>query len=187
MKQQYTRNLIVGTFRRLLEKKSFERITVKEIVEECGLTRNTFYYYYDDIYDIVDEILCAEAETLTVAIDGNTSLSEAMTKAVALAANEPNLVRAVFQSQKSEELRVYFSRAIDSVIAGVFDARTEGKVIDKNDRRMIIDSFRFAFEGALEKWVAGGMKTPITQDIGRMCVLFEESFGNAIEKSMREQ
>lgn len=184
MKQQYTRSLIADTFRRMLETKPFERITVKEIVEECGLTRNTFYYYYDDIYDIVDEILCSEAENLTVEIDEDTSLSEAMKRAVALAVNEPGLVRAVFRSQKSEELKVYFSRAMETVIAGVFEARTRGKEVSERDRRIIIDSFRFAFEGALEKWVAQGMKTPIAEEIERMAWLFEGSFGSAIAKSI---
>ena len=31
-----------------------DKITVKDIVEECGINRNTFYYYFADIYDLID-------------------------------------------------------------------------------------------------------------------------------------
>ncbi len=40
---------IKEAFMRLLNRKPLDKITVKEIVEECGINRNTFYYHYDDI------------------------------------------------------------------------------------------------------------------------------------------
>ena len=48
---------IQASFRRLLFAKSLDKITVRDIVEDCGLTRNTFYYYYEDIYDLFDDYL----------------------------------------------------------------------------------------------------------------------------------
>lgn len=47
VKQQVTKRYIQEAFRMLLEEKPMDRITVRDIVEECGLTRNTFYYHYD--------------------------------------------------------------------------------------------------------------------------------------------
>ena len=44
----------------LLEKKPFDKITVTDIVETCGINRNTFYYYYSDIYDLLEEIFKKE-------------------------------------------------------------------------------------------------------------------------------
>lgn len=43
---------IKEAFMHLLNRKPLDKITVKEIVEECGINRNTFYYHYDDIYDL---------------------------------------------------------------------------------------------------------------------------------------
>lgn len=185
MKQQITKAAITNTFRRLLSEKPFERITVKEIVEECGLTRNTFYYYYDDIYDIVDEILSTELEKAKTPIDENTHLYSALEDALGLVLRDPKLVYNIFRSPKSEELRVYFARSLESVIASVFDARTNGMSIDAHDRQLVIDSFRFAFEGYLEKWSAKGMKADIKGDIGRIGVLFEGALERAIERCGR--
>lgn len=38
----------------LLERKSFEEITVNELCEVCNYPRATFYNYFDDIYDLLD-------------------------------------------------------------------------------------------------------------------------------------
>ena len=48
-----TKTAIKEAFMTLLNKKPFDKITVKEIVEECGINRNTFYYHYEDIYDLL--------------------------------------------------------------------------------------------------------------------------------------
>ena len=37
----------------LLTKKRTKKLTVKDIVEECGITRQTFYYHFQDIPDLI--------------------------------------------------------------------------------------------------------------------------------------
>ena len=53
--KQTTKQAIQASFRTLLLAKSLDKITVRDIVEDCGLTRNTFYYHYEDIYDLFDD------------------------------------------------------------------------------------------------------------------------------------
>ena len=49
VKQQITETLL-----RMLEKKNLEKITVKELVSLCGISRQTFYYHFEDVLDVVD-------------------------------------------------------------------------------------------------------------------------------------
>ena len=37
----------------LLTKKRTKKLTVKDIVEECGITRQTFYYHFQDKYELL--------------------------------------------------------------------------------------------------------------------------------------
>ena len=41
---QFTKRAIMETFIKLLGEHPLDKITVKDIVEECGVNRNTFYY-----------------------------------------------------------------------------------------------------------------------------------------------
>ena len=54
---QNTKNVIRKGFIELLEQRSLDKISVVDIAEHCGINRNTFYYYYCDIYALIREIL----------------------------------------------------------------------------------------------------------------------------------
>ena len=52
-----TEELIVQAVERLLMQKKVKKLTVKDIVEECGITRQTFYYHFRDIPDLLKWVL----------------------------------------------------------------------------------------------------------------------------------
>ena len=45
----FTKEIIIQTLLELLNEKPLAKITVKDIVERCGVNRNTFYYHFRDI------------------------------------------------------------------------------------------------------------------------------------------
>lgn len=55
-----TQRVIRKTFMELLEDRPLNEITVKLIVERCGINRKTFYNHYRDIPDLMEKILTDE-------------------------------------------------------------------------------------------------------------------------------
>lgn len=53
-------------FLNMLKRKNIDRVTVTDICEECGINRNTFYYYFSDIYDVLDSVLIEETERILI-------------------------------------------------------------------------------------------------------------------------
>ncbi len=51
-----TKRAIKTSFLKLLNAKMLDKITVKDIVEDCGINRNTFYYHFEDVYALLQEI-----------------------------------------------------------------------------------------------------------------------------------
>lgn len=49
---QLTKKAIVNSFIKLLNEKPLDKITVKNIAEDCGINRNTFYYHFSDIREL---------------------------------------------------------------------------------------------------------------------------------------
>ncbi len=45
---------------------TLNKITVKEIVNRCGVNRQTFYYHFRDIYDLLDWMFINEGKNLPV-------------------------------------------------------------------------------------------------------------------------
>ena len=54
---QRTDKAILQAMVSLLKKKSFEKITVQDILEETPVTRATFYAHYHDKYEVVEKML----------------------------------------------------------------------------------------------------------------------------------
>ena len=62
MSGNLTKNAIMTSLVKLLNEKPLDKITVKDIVEDCGINRNTFYYHYHDIYDPLKDIFNIETK-----------------------------------------------------------------------------------------------------------------------------
>ena len=64
-----TRKLIMDAFIELSGKKEFKDITVKDITTEAMINRATFYYHFEDIYDLLEKVL---SEVLLVNLNYHT-------------------------------------------------------------------------------------------------------------------
>ncbi len=58
--RQTTKEAIAEAFLKLLDKQTIDKITVKDIVAECGVNRQTFYYHFGDIYDLMEWTLASQ-------------------------------------------------------------------------------------------------------------------------------
>ena len=50
-----TEKAIFDTFEEMLEESSFEKIAVLNLSKRCGISPNTFYYHFEDIYDLLSK------------------------------------------------------------------------------------------------------------------------------------
>ena len=53
---EITKKALAETLKKLLSKNKLNKITIKEITEDCGVNRQTFYYHFKDIYDLLEWI-----------------------------------------------------------------------------------------------------------------------------------
>ena len=60
----FTRQIILQTLTELMNEKPLSKITVKDIVERCGVNRNTFYYHFRDIPDAVEAVVKEELKDI---------------------------------------------------------------------------------------------------------------------------
>lgn len=57
IKKEITKELLVESFHELLLTHDFDKITIKMITDEAGVIRPTFYYYFQDKYDLLSWLL----------------------------------------------------------------------------------------------------------------------------------
>ena len=57
---EITKQKIAGALKELMETTNFEKITVSDITDRCGIHRQTFYYHFQDRYELLDWLLYNE-------------------------------------------------------------------------------------------------------------------------------
>lgn len=54
MSGQLTKRALEESHKHLLLTKPLTKITIADLTEDCGVSRMTFYYHFQDIYDLVE-------------------------------------------------------------------------------------------------------------------------------------
>ena len=49
-----TKEALASALRQMMTVKPIDKVTVKDIVEICGVNRQTFYYHFDDVDDLLE-------------------------------------------------------------------------------------------------------------------------------------
>ena len=57
-----TKKALGASLKKILLQKPLEKITITDLTNDCGVNRQTFYYHFHDIYDLIDWIYLAEGE-----------------------------------------------------------------------------------------------------------------------------
>ena len=57
---EITKKALVSSLVALCDEKKLNKITINDIVNKCGVNRNTFYYHFADIYDLLDYMFKSE-------------------------------------------------------------------------------------------------------------------------------
>ena len=57
------KRVLASTLKEMAEKKSLSKITINDLTQACGVSRQTFYNNFKDIYDLVEWIYLKEVVT----------------------------------------------------------------------------------------------------------------------------
>lgn len=183
MAKQYTKNLIKKEFIKLLSEKPFSSITIAILADRCEINRNTFYYHYDDIYSLVREILSDEIAKVDLDFDETSSWESSMVTAVSFLLDNKKAAENIFRSIDKKDTDAYLYEVCESVMKKYIDKECELKDIraSEADKRIVVDFYRAALVGLLDKWIQDGMDETPEKIIYRIGKLFD---GN-IERSLR--
>jgi len=112
---QRTRKFIMDAFIELSSDKEFKDITVKDIATEAMINRATFYYHFEDIYDLLEKVL---SEVLLINLDCSNYENNELNEEVIV-----NTFLAITNFQKSLSNRCH--RGYEDTIARIIREQLE--------------------------------------------------------------
>ncbi|MBQ9828416.1 MAG: TetR/AcrR family transcriptional regulator C-terminal domain-containing protein [Lachnospiraceae bacterium] len=180
---RFTKRAIKAAFVRLLEKKPFDKITVKDIAQECGINRNSFYYHYEDISALIKDILKGLADAVFDENSRIASMPEAERTVVAFVMKKK---RAAYHLYNSSGREIYEKQLMDvcrSAAGRVVDDACVGRNISARDRDIMIRAYKDFIYGAVIDWMESGMNYDIISEFERFSKLTEGRVASMLDRA----
>jgi AcrR family transcriptional regulator len=144
----------MDAFLRLLEKKSFAKVTVRDIVEECGVNRTTFYYYYQDIYAIVEDLIASALSAHAAVLEGNPHLAD-LRDARDFAMMHRKALSGLYTALGHEKARRYIFAVMDAPMHSFIERHSRDLSLSEERKRTVFLFVREALLGALCLFLSG--------------------------------
>lgn len=174
----FTKQAIKLTFFQLIDKYPLAKISVKDITDACGINRNSFYYHYQDLPALIEEIMKETFEALLEKYPDITSLDDLFKDIAFYAISNKRAILHIFNSVKRDAFEGYLSNlceyAVERYIDTAFDKvkETTGQLISENDEKIIIKFVKCELMGMSLEWLNMGMPEEAIADLSRMMTLF---------------
>lgn len=108
--------MIAATFAKMTRKKPVDKITVKDLVECCGISRQTFYYYFQDLLEVMEwSIQQLLQKALNNSLEANTP-EESIQEFLRVSTEYGEVLLRLLASQRREQVERVFVDAIQSAI-----------------------------------------------------------------------
>ena len=144
----FTRKAIMKTFLHILKNKPLDRITVKDICEQCEINRNTFYYYFKDIYDVLEAIFEDEVRLVMDEAKEGVTFHDAYARVAAIILNNREAIKHIYASENGRVLRTYLDAVVTQMVRRF--------VLDDSDIAFITAFYSNGIVGSTIKWIERG-------------------------------
>lgn len=178
-----TRRAIMDSLIKLLEERPLSKISIKDIVEDCGINRNTFYYHFADLPDLVDAILRDEADRIMQGYHGVSSLEECVEAAMDLAGDHKRALMHIYNSANREIYERYMLEICEYVATALVDNIAAGRKVAELDRLAIIQGYKCECFGNVINWLSHGMSDELRRQFLRLCELRRGSTEEMLNRS----
>ena len=180
---QSTKNIIRSGFIELLEQRPLDKISVVDIAEHCGVNRNTFYYYYCDIYALIREILEDEARRVLDADPPCEGWSEVVMRVTSFIRTNRRAVYHLYHSSQRDLLEDHYYQVAYACMESLV-RRTAGEMpVAEEDVQTVSALYTATVVGLLDRWLRYGMKPDAEKYIERVGRLTEGTLRQILERS----
>ena len=170
-----TKKAIAQSLKELMKKRDLRKISVSDIVENCGVNRQTFYYHFQDKYDLVNWIYYNEVVAAVATQKVFTDWSDVMLDILNVMRKEKYFYTNALNVTDQNAFQEYFFNLTKNLIAEIITAVEDGKGIREEDKNFIAEFYTYGLVGIVVQWARRGMKEEPQELVGKLRYFIEDS------------
>lgn len=179
MKRKTAKEVIAESFREVAERKNIDKITVKDITDNCGYSSATFYRQFRDKYDLIAWDYTRELEKILSGVNGSKTEWQSTLRRAALFFQERKvyLSNLFLHTGGLESFMVYMEEIHFQNMKEIVEKASGNQAIDTMTemyvRLYVLGTVRFTCEWILGKWEASAEE---------LAVVFEQTLPALLQK-----
>lgn len=158
-----TKQAIATGFKQLMNEKPFDKITILDITKTCGLNRQTFYYHFQDKYELLNWIFYNEVIlVLTKDLSLDTWPDNLYNMLTVMKENHAFYRNAINHSFQ-EEFKNYLLNISEELFYNIIDHIKVDDSITEEDQKFLSRFLSYGVVDSIVWWIKEGMvRSPLT-------------------------
>lgn len=180
-----TKKTIAASLKKFMENKPLSKITVSEIVSDCGINRKTFYYHFEDIQALLKWILEQEAVEVVKSFDLLLDYEEAINFVLDYVEKNRHILNCAYDSIGRDELKRFFYNDFSGIVMTIITRLEEikGKYIEDDFRNFICDFYTEALAAKLIELLRSKQPYDRKKIIDYVTLTLQASFPAILDKA----
>ena len=179
----FTKEVIIKTLFELLNEKPLAKITVKDIVERCGVNRNTFYYHFRDISDVVECALKREVDKAFEQPVEIYSVLECLEVLVNLIGENRKAMLHIYGSLQRENFTNALDKMCQYIVSQYAEHNFDPEILEKEEVKVLMHFYKCVMIGVILDWMDHRMSYDLTEYAEKLRELYENTFEKTLEKA----
>ena len=163
---EQTKQQLADALKTLMAQKPMDKITISELTGLCGIRRQSFYYHFEDIYDLLRWMIEKEAISLLRQQEGALLWKEGLLQLFRYLEENKTVYLCALKSVGRDHIRRFFESDIYAIIHRTIEQLGESIGVGRNldsfiDVEMLTHFYMVALAGITESWLMGEIdRTP---------------------------
>lgn len=154
-----TKTFIVHTARQLMRQRDFDAITVEMITGACHMSRNTFYYHFEDKYHMLRWMFQQEIQPALDAARAQGHWADSLLVLCAIMREDPVLYARLMKTLSADNLPGLLLQYYKQAILSTADAYFRKRELNAEEAEAVALYYAYGVVGSLTEWTRRGMRT----------------------------
>jgi len=177
-----TKKALSSGLKDLMKSKSFDKITIEDITSQCGLNRQTFYYHFQDKYELINWIYFNEAIGILSSDLSLETWSDRILAMLTAMKRESGFYENALKSSGSEELERYLLSFSNELFRNLIEKIDQSRTIPVDDVNFIAQFYSFGCVGLIASWAKAGMTASPESMVSHLKTLVYDSRMFAVKR-----
>lgn len=184
---QDTKKQLAKALKELMAQKPLAQVTVKDVTERCGIKRQTFYYHFQDIYDLVGWIYRTEAYEGIKEYISCTTWQQGFAQFLHYIIDNQAFCLNTYHSWETRQFERFVFDFAQALLGQVMTEMAQDvPLVRERDRQLLVHFYSYGFMGIVKEWLEDGCQQEPEDVVEQLSIILQGNFVQGLDK-LRQQ